>query len=154
MKVCYRKVLFSQQEEIKSTMKKFISIIIFSIISLCTVNQMHAHPQGGNYEKIKAAMVSFYTDYMDLSPDQAAKFWPIHNDYESERRKINREIRTLKKSGNPNDLSKIERLEKARFELRTKYKSRFLEVITPAQLSQMYKAEEDFMRLMLDRMKD
>lgn len=108
----------------------------------------------GDIEKIKAAMVSFYTDQMELSSDQAAKFWPIHNEYESERRKINREIRQLKKSGNPNDLSKIESLEKQRFDLRTKFKSRFLQVITPSQLSKMYKAEEEFIRLMLDKMRD
>lgn len=133
-------------------MKKILSISVVFLALMMNVQQLNA--QSGDYEKVKAAMVSYYTEHMDLTPEQAAKFWPIHNEYETERRKINKEIRRLKKSGNPNDLSVLEKLEKQRFELRTKFKSRFLEVITPAQLSKMYKAEEEFFRIIMDKMKD
>lgn len=138
--------------DILNTMKKFITLILITLSSIFA--SQHVHAQKGDYEKIKAAMVSFYTEQMDMTSDQAAKFWPIHNEYESERRNINRQIKSLKKSGNPADLSKIESLEKRRFELRTQFKSRFLQVLSPAQLSKMYKAEEDFRAMMLDRMKD
>lgn len=132
-------------------MKRIVSIV-FILFSSLFIADHTANAQNDGQEQIKAAMISFYTDQMELTPEQAIKFWPIHNEYENERRKINREIRSLKKSGNPKDLEKIDQLEKKRFELRTKFKSRFLEVISPSQLSKMYKAEEDWRKIMLQRL--
>lgn len=128
-------------------MKRFL--IFFTIlISIGFGN--HIHAQSGQ-DQIRKAMVSLYTERMDLTDAQANKFWPIHTQYENERRKINKEIRTIKGGGNPNDLKKLDQLEEQRFELRTKYKSRFLEIINANQLSKMYSAEEEFRKMLIDR---
>lgn len=128
-------------------MKKLL-IIFFVCINFISVQQIYA--QDG-MEKIRTAMVSLYTERMDLTAEQSKQFWPIHQEYETERRKINREIRQLKEKGNPNDLKKIDELEKQRFELRNRFKSRFLKVISSSQLSKMYSAEEEFRKMLIDR---
>ncbi|MBX9448764.1 MAG: hypothetical protein KL787_03160 [Taibaiella sp.] len=46
----------------------------------------------------------------------------MHEEYETERRKINREIIQIKRKGNPGDLQKLDELEQKRFELRNRYK--------------------------------
>lgn len=102
-------------------------------------------------DKIRSAMVSLYTERMDLTPDQANQFWPLHEEYETERRKINREIIQIKRKGNPGDLEKLDALEQKRFELRNRYKSRFLKVISSSQLSKMYSAEEEFRKMLIER---
>lgn len=102
-------------------------------------------------DKIRSAMVSLYTERMDLTPDQSKQFWPLHEQYETERRTINREIIHIKRKGNPEDLQRLDELEQKRFELRNRYKSRFLKVISSSQLSKMYSAEEEFRKMLIER---
>lgn len=103
-------------------------------------------------DKIRSAMVSLYTERMQLTPEQAKQFWPLHEEYEAERRRINREIRAIKEKGNPAELARLDELEAQRFELRNKFKSRFLKVISSSQLSKMYAAEEEFRKMLIERM--
>ena len=58
--------------------------LVLSFVLLSTI----ARAQGGerfNNEKIEAAKVTFFTQKLDLSADQAKVFWPIYNDYQREK---------------------------------------------------------------------
>lgn len=128
---------------------KHFTLILALIMFAGLGNTINAQQDG--YEKIKSIQVNFFNEKMDLSTDQAHKFWPIYNKYEQERREIWREIKKAKESGSPSELKKIEALEKKRFDLTTKYKSQFLSVISTKQLSQMYQAEEEWRQMVLDK---
>lgn len=128
-------------------MKHIVLLLTFTL-SMFSASQIYA--QDG-MDKIRSAMVSLYTERMDLTTEQAKLFWPLHEEYETERRKINQEIRRIKQKGDPTELKKLDALEEQRFELRTKFKSRFLNVISTSQLSKMYSAEEEFRKMLIDR---
>lgn len=128
-------------------MKHLVLLLTFA---LSTFSASQNFAQDG-MEKIRSAMVSLYTERMELTAEQAKLFWPLHEEYETERRKINQEIRRIKQKGDPTELKRLDALEEQRFELRTKFKSRFLQVISTSQLSKMYSAEEEFRKMLIDR---
>lgn len=130
-------------------MKQFTLILIALMMFTGLGNTINAQQDG--YEKIKSIQVNFFNEKMDLTTDQANKFWPIYNQYEQERRAIWRDIKKAKESGAPSEIKKIEALEKKRFDLTTKYKNQFLSVISTKQLSQMYQAEEEWRKMILDK---
>lgn len=62
-------------------MKSFylsISLLLFSVV-------LSAQPgppmEGAEFEKVEAYKVKFITDKLDLSPEEAQKFWPVYNEY-------------------------------------------------------------------------
>jgi hypothetical protein len=135
--------------------------ILFSALLLFTLSST-AFAQNGNGEKIKALRISYLTERLHLSSDQAARFWPVYNQYDDERRALRRSIRQNIQSQNPN-LSK----EKSRqiieadlqyrtqdLELKKKYKDRLLQVISPQQLATLYQAEQDFKKILLEKLRD
>jgi sulfite reductase alpha subunit-like flavoprotein len=103
-------------------MKKYLLIIM---VMLFTIG-LNAQPPGGNgkqpnpekrLEKIKALYVAFITQKLQLTPDEAQKFWPVQGQYENELQAIN-------KSG----LSEIDR-EEAALKVKRKYAASFTKIL-------------------------
>ena len=59
--------------------------LIAALILSVTAFAIPPHNQGGKNdwrEKIKAEKVAFLTTRMDLTPQEAEKFWPVYNQLE------------------------------------------------------------------------
>ncbi len=57
---------------------------ITPILILCTAVMLPAQPPMMNKEareRIEAQRIAFITDQLHLTPDEAARFWPIYNEY-------------------------------------------------------------------------
>lgn len=54
--------------------------IILTTIILMSFSNLFAQ----KFEKVKALKTAFITDRLDLSSDEAEKFWPVYNQYEKE----------------------------------------------------------------------
>ena len=80
----------------KKTYILFITFIIFSI----TIN---AQEKKKGKEKIRALKIAYLTEKLDLSADEAEKFWPLFNAYQKERRALYKfEKKALKERGEEN----------------------------------------------------
>ncbi|MDO6436115.1 hypothetical protein Q4534_01795 [Cyclobacterium sp. 1_MG-2023] len=77
-------------------MKKLF--IVFLLTSLSIVGYGQRNNQVDK-EKLEAARVAFITNRLSLSPDQAAKFWPLYNEYQEKRNTVMREMRQISKKG-------------------------------------------------------
>ncbi|AEL28056.1 Spy/CpxP family protein refolding chaperone [Cyclobacterium marinum] len=77
-------------------MKKLF--IVFLLTSLSIVGYGQRNNQVDK-EKLEAARVAFITNRLSLSPDQAAKFWPLYNEYQEKRNAMTREMRQISKKG-------------------------------------------------------
>lgn len=119
-----------------------------------------------NRERIKALKVSFITEQLDLSQQEAQKFWPIYNEYENETseirfkdiRSIRKEIRDNLQTMSDDDANKlIKRLnyaENKMHELRLAFSGKLIGVIPSKKIILLKIAEEDFKRKMLDEFKN
>ena len=135
--------------------------LLFSALLLFTLSSP-AFAQEGNGEKVRALRVSYLTERLNLSSDQAARFWPVYNQYDEERRAVRRSIRQNIQRQNPN-LPKEEsrkiiesdlEYRTKDLELKKKYKDRLLQVISPQQLATLYQAEQDFKKILLEKLRD
>ena len=79
-----------------ATMKPFI--LLFSIILLLGQNALAQRGEGNNkerWERYKAEKVAFLTSHLDLTPEEAQKFWPVYNQMEKEKEAAHSKRREL-----------------------------------------------------------
>lgn len=120
------------------TMKKILLIILFFLSGFSALFAQERNED--NLEKIKALKIAFITQKLNLSAEEAEKFWPIYNQYEREVRGINR--------------GDVLQNEEQLLNTRKKYKSSFERVLGPQKLNKLFNAERDFRDVLIRRLKD
>ncbi len=120
------------------TMKKILLIILFFPSGFSALFAQERNED--NLEKIKALKIAFITQKLNLSAEEAEKFWPIYNQYEREVRGINR--------------GDVLQNEEQLLNTRKKYKSSFERVLGPQKLNKLFNAERDFRDVLIRRLKD
>jgi Spy/CpxP family protein refolding chaperone len=120
-------------------MKKLYIILTFLMVSFFAKAQEEQPPvsEQKQQEKIEALKVAFITKELDLTPDEAQKFWPVYNQYSKE----------LKNTIKDNE-DVIDRDEKV-VNLRKRYKDQFTKVLGPDRMNRMFNAERDFRQLLI-----
>jgi hypothetical protein len=115
-------------------MKKLFSVlVIFCWLCLPARSQgQQQRPMAGLVEAYKTA---FITQRLNLSTEEAQKFWPIYNAYSAEVRQAN-----VAYHQNHNELE----LEETRLNIKKKYSVEFLKAISPGKINDFFKAEKDF----------
>lgn len=121
-------------------MKKYLLIIItiFGTVSFTMAQK------GNGHEKIQALKVAFITQKLHLTPSEAEKFWPVYNQYDNEIMKL----RASKRDGDVLDN------EQKLLDIRKKYKPSFEKILGPIRLNDLYNAERDFRKVLIQRLKE
>jgi len=110
--------------------------------------------------KIEAARIALITERLDLSPAEAEKFWPVYNEFTSQRRELRSEFRTEKSKIGTEELSESQRkeilqkeieLKQKELNLEKEYSQKVLDVISTKQMMSLRTAERDFKRMLLER---
>ena len=118
-------------------MKKYLLILF---VMLGTLSRAKA--QDG--EKIQALKIAFITQKLQLTPDEAQKFWPVYNQYDNEIHNIE-----LDKS-DPNVIDKEEKL----LNVRKKYLTSFEKILGPDKTNRLFNAERDFRGILIRRLQN
>lgn len=136
-------------------MKKIILLLFFGLFSLSVLAQRPGRP---DREQLEAARIAFITTRLDLSPDQAQKFWPIFNEFNNERNSKLREIAGL--SNEESDLSDqdAKNLIKKRFDIQKSmiedeilFVEKASSVLSYNQILKLNQINKDFTRQMFQR---
>jgi hypothetical protein len=118
-------------------------------------------------EQIKAMKVAFITTELNLTTNEAEKFWPIYNTYDdkqfelrhkklkgSYRKMDNDELDKLSEKEATALLNQIESNEEELFHLRKKLISNLKDVLPAIKIIKLKKAEENFSRKLLQQYRD
>ncbi len=118
-------------------------------------------------EQIKALKVAFITDELNLTSDEASKFWPIYNAFDDKQSELKYEkMRSYKKRLENDEASKItekeattllaqmESTDDELYQLRKKYNANLKGVLSPIKIVQLKSAEEKFNRKLLKQYRD
>lgn len=111
-------------------------------------------------DKIQAARVAYITDQLELTPEEAEKFWPIYREFSKKRIEIRQQLRDSKK--NPDPTKTTEQNEKElvdqQFDVKQKelnlekdYSGRLLKVISAQKLRTLPEAERRFRQMILEQ---
>jgi hypothetical protein len=95
-------------------------------------------------EKIQSLKIAFITQKLQLTSDEAERFWPIYNDYDNEIRNIQLDSR---------DGNVIDKQQKL-LDVRKKYASSFEKVIGPQKVNKLFNAESDFRAVLIRRLQN
>ena len=95
-------------------------------------------------EKIKALKIAFITQKLQLTPEEAQKFWPIYDQYE-------REISGLET--NDQNAPALQNEEKF-LDIRKKYLGSFEKVLGPQKTNTLFNAERDFRSILIRRLQN
>ena len=113
----------------------------------------------GRLNQLENAKIGYLTNKLALTQEQAQQFWPLYNEFSDKRRDLNRRLRQLR-AADPATLSDQQltanlnqslTLRQQEVDLEKDYLARFQRVITPRQAAQLYLAERQFTREVLQR---
>lgn len=137
---------------------KHIAYIIFFLLLPMT---MIAQSREGK-ERIRTIKIGLISERLNLTPEQAAKFWPVYNRLQDELKVVRRDFKQKYKQSNPGSDEHMAReyvvdnieYKQAELNLHKKYKEEFLKIITAQQLASLYQAERDFKTMLLKQLKE
>jgi hypothetical protein len=99
--------------------------------------------QNGN--RLEALKIAYITKRLDLSPEEAQKFWPIYNQYAEE-------LRRTRQDAVRNSKSEIE-LDESLLNVRKKYNVLFNQALSPQKIDIFFKSEKEFGHFVQEEMK-
>jgi hypothetical protein len=134
--------------------------ILYSVLSFCLIfscfnsfgqqRQLNRPPD----PKIRALKIQVVTKDMNLTPAERNQFLPLYTKYSNELLVVYRQKHALKNNSNSAFVvNERLRLDQEIVSIKTKYKSLFLKIISPQQLEKMYQGEDEFKRLLIERLK-
>jgi hypothetical protein len=141
---------------------------IFTLIFALFISLQLFSQKRESREKIKALKISYITEKLAITPQEATKFWPVYNKFEKERYQLYH-VERAKMKNNIDDLGGIDdltekqaevftndmlALEKLTFETSVRYQNALKKVISYKKIVKLQIVERDFNRQLFRRYKN
>lgn len=110
-------------------------LLLIPFFSMAQPPRKGMHP---DRERIESLEVAYLTKHLDLSPEDAQKFWPVFNKYRSEVSAVN---------GNTSITDPLDKQQKM-LDIRKKYRTEFNKTLGQERGMKVYSAEEEFRRML------
>ncbi|MQP24296.1 sensor of ECF-type sigma factor [Flavobacterium sp. LMO8] len=140
--------------------------ILFPIIFLLVTSLSFSQGFKEKREKVKALKVAYITEQLDLTTDEAQKFWPIYNAFDEKQSELRHEkmraildrfkpgnVDKLSEKDASNSLIQMEKIEEDLFNLKKKFIKDLQSVISAKKIIKLKKAEEDFNKELIKQIK-
>ena len=141
--------------------------ILFPIIFLLVTSLSFSQGFKEKREKVKALKVAYITEQLELTTEEAQKFWPIYNAFDENQSELRHEkmraildrfkpgnVEKLSEKDASNSLIQMEKIEEDLFNLKKKFIKDLQSVISAKKIIKLKKAEEDFNRELLKQMRE
>ena len=89
-------------------------------------------------ERIKALYVAYVTQQLQLTPDEAQRFWPVHTQFETDFKAVKNELPELIK-------------QQARLDIKKKYQDNFNKIIGTNRCERFFRMDGEFKRKLMER---
>lgn len=142
-------------------MKKLILVLI----SAAVFPFAKTAAQNPAMEKLNAYKIAFFTKQLNLTPQEAEKFWPVYNEFQSKRSSIQQERAMVNRNINQNELNltekemieagdKIVGFQVQEAALSQEYHKKFKEILSPVKVIRLYQAENQYRTQLLNELRD
>ena len=141
------------------TIKKLFPYL-FLLLSVITYGQNERLKEKRN--QIKAMKVAFLTSELNLTSDEAEKFWPVYNAYDDKQFELrHQKMKTYARKLNDGSLdnmsdrealaflNQIESTDEEQYVIRKKFNSALRNILPPTKILKLRKSEVDFDRKLL-----
>ncbi len=125
---------------------------------------VQAQPNQNKKEQLEALKVATFTKTLNLTSQEAATFWPIYNEYDSEldalRKKHKEDKGKLDNAANLSD-AEIEKLvdgeiifRQQELDIIKKYHAQFKKILPMKKVALIYKAQDEYKKALLGQLKE
>lgn len=132
------------------------------LLMICSIQ---AAGQNANRERLNSYKIAFFTKRLNLTPQEAERFWPVYNEYQAEKNKIQIQRADLFRNFNQNELNMNEKemaeagdlivnLEVKEAELSAAFHKRIRTILSPVKVLRLYQAENQYRIMLLNELKD
>ena len=111
-------------------------------------------------EKIEAMRNAYITSQMNLTPEEAQKFWPLYNEYRLELEQLDRPKKEIGKPIEQMTEAEVKQLiykelevENQRNLINKKYVDKFLLIVSAKKLIKLRQAEREFKKMMIEQLR-
>ncbi len=138
-----------------------IALVLFTILG----SALHAQPQERR-DKIESMHTAYITEKINLTPEEAKRFWPVYDQYRSDLGELQKQrkqnAQTIKNAGGIDNMSDADvqklvtneiDIKSRELDLHKQYVLKFQEVISLKQVAKLFMAEEQFKLYLLDQLK-
>ena len=121
-------------------MKKYILILtlLFGGFSLAFAQDNQPGDDLARQERIKALYVAYVTQQLQLTPDEAQRFWPVHTQFETELKGVNKDLPELPK-------------QQAFLDIKKKYQDNFVKIVGVNRCERFFRMSDEFKRKLRER---
>ena len=139
------------------------SMIIWLFATLMMTTAANAQPGELPEDKVRQLRIAFITENLELTPDEAEKFWPVFNAYTKERKNVRGEIRQINEtieSGGASEnqvrthIERIYTLQIQEAEAQKKMLSEVLPILGPVRTGRLMGLEDKFRQKLIQRFKE
>jgi len=142
-------------------------VLIFFALVFFTISMLHAQP-GEHHckkrEQIKAQKVAFFTERLDLSVEEAQKFWPVYNEhtakveeFDKEKRKLVNKYESEKASLTDKEIGEIYLnlidLETKEIKADTEFRKEMKNILSIRKMMELHTAERMFKHELLNKIR-
>jgi hypothetical protein len=139
----------------KKTVMVLMVLLIFPVV--------RSSAQNSNLEKLNAFKIGFFTKRLDLTSAEAEKFWPVYNEYQDQRNKLQLEKAIIIRNFNRNQSSlndiqltemgdKLIALITRESSLEVEFHKKLKEIFPPAKVIQFYQVENQYKAQLLNEL--
>ena len=140
----------------------FTLSLVLASIQFSTISK--AQDNDDNINKIQAQRAAFFTERLSLTPAEAEKFWPVYNEYDAKRARLNAEETRLINLFKENkasltdkeidsDIKKIFETRKAITALNEDYYLKFRQVLPARKVMKLIITETQFRVWLLNKLR-
>lgn len=142
-------------------MKKLLLFTLGTFLLLSSSYSQDPEKVQSVNEKLQARKIALISERMNLTPEQAEKFWPIYKEMSQRQQAIRSEFQQQKANFNPKTASEEEmkkmidlglKVKERQLNLEREYSDRMRQIINNRQMLNWRKAEEEFRQILIDRL--
>lgn len=147
--------------------KKYITLV-FILTALLSQFTYAQKPRGGGgrmKERMQAMKIGYITERLNLNTEEAQRFWPVYNRYSDEMMRLREDAKDNLMDGfadfqamSDADADKLVNemisFKVAEADIIRKYAAEFKKVIPIRKVAMLFRAEFDFRKEMLNRLRD
>jgi Spy/CpxP family protein refolding chaperone len=144
---------------------KITSLLFFISLSASAQNGSIREKLQQKKDQVKSMKIAFITNELKLTPDEAAKFWPLFNEFEDKQKVIrqNKIKNYIDRSQNAEKMSEkdaqsllnqMESAEEELHQLRKNFVANLKGILPAAKILKLKGAEEEFSKKLLQQYRD
>lgn len=145
-------------------MKNLLHIFLFVLLVLAGNEVANGQVSKETGDRIKTKRIAFFTDKLQLTPNEAQKFWPVFNEYDQKKNLISSEKRKLTETFQSNSAKMSEaevdntintfiQFSKQETQLFENYNKKFRAILPAQKVMKLYLAETEFKIVLLRELK-